>query len=150
MESGALWFELSGRRFAIPLAQVREVVTSGVVTPMPGAPPCLYGLTSVRGGLIPVVDLGPLVGGAPGVARPGSALVVVEAAPQPWSDGQPARAAIAVERVLALHPLARGAKAQESDAAAATTALDVAALLGKVRAEVEASAREQPGTKGGA
>jgi purine-binding chemotaxis protein CheW len=50
-------FEIDGRRYALPAADVREVVRAVTVSPLPGAPPIVEGLINVRGVLVPVLDL---------------------------------------------------------------------------------------------
>lgn len=50
-------FALGGARFAIELRWVREVITLGFVTPVPGAPAAISGVVNVRGSLTPVLDL---------------------------------------------------------------------------------------------
>lgn len=52
-----LTFEVVGRRFAIPLRHVREIVRAVAVTPLPGAPPIVEGIIDIRGELVPVFDL---------------------------------------------------------------------------------------------
>ncbi len=65
-----------GQAIALPVTQVVEVVACGSLTPVPGAPPELLGLTRLRGRPLPVV--------APAVTergeRPDGVLIVVEAA----------------------------------------------------------------------
>lgn len=50
-------FDLAGSRFAVPIGQVREVIRPPAVTPVPGTPDWLVGLTNVRGDVVSVVDL---------------------------------------------------------------------------------------------
>lgn len=50
-------FDLAGTRFAAPIGQVREVIRPPAVTPVPGMPDWLKGLTNVRGDVVSVVDL---------------------------------------------------------------------------------------------
>src|SRR5215831_10938100 len=103
-EPGVLTFQIGGRPFAVDLALVRAVLPSGHVTPIPGAPREVLGLVNVRGMLAAAIDLGLLLTGEPHELRAGDALVLLEAPPQPWSEGQPARVAIPVERVLDVVP----------------------------------------------
>lgn len=56
-------FRLGPRRFALHLDTIGEVVESGDITPLPGAPDFLMGLANVRGEIIPVIDITPFVGG---------------------------------------------------------------------------------------
>jgi purine-binding chemotaxis protein CheW len=50
-------FRLGEQSFAVPIAQVREVVAAGELTPMPGWPPYLAGVLVLRGAVLPVVEL---------------------------------------------------------------------------------------------
>lgn len=55
-------FHLGGIEFALPIAALQEVVNyPSRVTPVPLAPPFLLGLFNLRGTLIPIVDLKPLL-----------------------------------------------------------------------------------------
>lgn len=47
-------------RFAVELRWVREVITLGHVTPVPGAPVHIAGAINVRGTITPVIDVGAL------------------------------------------------------------------------------------------
>lgn len=48
---------LGGEIYAVDLRHVREVFEVDVITPVPGMPPALVGVTNVRGAVIPVMDL---------------------------------------------------------------------------------------------
>jgi purine-binding chemotaxis protein CheW len=50
-------FEIDGRRYGLPAADVREIVRAVTVSPLPAAPPIVEGLINVRGALVPVLDL---------------------------------------------------------------------------------------------
>lgn len=50
-------FAVEGARFAVELRWVREVITMGHVTPVPGAPSHIAGAINVRGVITPVIDL---------------------------------------------------------------------------------------------
>lgn len=50
-------FALEGSRYAVELRWVREVITLGFVTPVPGAPPEIVGVVNVHGTVTPVLDL---------------------------------------------------------------------------------------------
>ncbi|MDP4302153.1 chemotaxis protein CheW [Leptothrix discophora] len=83
-------FTLDGARYAVPLAQLREVVPAGPVAAWPGTDRCVAGAIELRGLMLPVVDLRRLSGpqaaaSAPSVAGtvPPAPLVVVIA-----HDGQ--------------------------------------------------------------
>lgn len=87
-------FTLGGEACAVHVRQARAVVTLGPLTRVPGAPPTLVGVTNVRGTVVPVVDLRPLIGLDEGSVGAGALAVVLE-------DGD-LRAALAVDRVLGL------------------------------------------------
>lgn len=72
-------FSLAGARHAIELRWVREVVTLGWVTPVPGAPTPIAGVVNFHGSIVPVLDVAVLVGVAPGpaTAHGGEGAVVV-------------------------------------------------------------------------
>lgn len=53
--------EVGGTLLAVPVGHVVTVEQTGPVRPLPGVPTWLAGLTSVRGRVLPVVDLGALV-----------------------------------------------------------------------------------------
>jgi chemotaxis signal transduction protein len=59
---------IGGGRYAVELRWVREVVSLGFVTSVPTAPPAIGGVCNLHGAILPVLDVGVLLGGAP--ARP--------------------------------------------------------------------------------
>jgi purine-binding chemotaxis protein CheW len=90
-------FTLGGHRFAVDVADAREVVVFESITPLPLAPSFVLGLANLRGSVMPVVDLGPLLGLPPREARGQTlGLVLGHGA---W------QAAAAVDTVLGLEPL---------------------------------------------
>ncbi|MDY7232387.1 chemotaxis protein CheW [Hyalangium rubrum] len=52
-----LLFTLEGLRYALPSADVRELVRAARLTPLPQAPDVVEGLLNLRGELLPVLDL---------------------------------------------------------------------------------------------
>lgn len=54
----------AGQRVALPLSAVRELVTVGTPTRLPGAPPWVAGLYNLRGSVLTVADLGLRLDGA--------------------------------------------------------------------------------------
>ncbi|WP_224244847.1 chemotaxis protein CheW [Hyalangium gracile] len=52
-----LLFTLEGQRYALPSADVRELVRAALLTPLPRAPDVVEGLLNLRGELLPVLDL---------------------------------------------------------------------------------------------
>jgi purine-binding chemotaxis protein CheW len=51
---------LAGELFTIDLKSVREVFVVESITPVPGMPPGLVGVTNLRGTVIPLLDLRPM------------------------------------------------------------------------------------------
>jgi purine-binding chemotaxis protein CheW len=87
--------EVGGRRIAVPTASVREVTTLATLTPVPGAPPAVAGLTQVRGQILPVLD----VDGDGARAAPAQDTIVIV-------ERGPVRAALRVDRVTGVEPSA--------------------------------------------
>lgn len=52
-----LTFVLGGETFGIPIEQVREIIEFGGLTPVPTMPSYLRGVISLRGAVVPVVDV---------------------------------------------------------------------------------------------
>jgi purine-binding chemotaxis protein CheW len=52
-----LLFTLEGQRYALPSADVQELVRAVRLTPLPRAPEVVEGLLNLRGQLLPVLDL---------------------------------------------------------------------------------------------
>lgn len=50
-------FRLSDERYAVESSYVREVYPLKLLTPLPGAPPFVLGLTNLRGEILSIVDL---------------------------------------------------------------------------------------------
>ncbi len=71
-------FSAETERFALPVAQVQEILRVGTITRVPQAPPTVRGITNVRGRVIPVVDFRVRLGLDPIVIKPESRVLVVE------------------------------------------------------------------------
>jgi len=71
-------FEVGGGAVAIEVSQLREIVRHRSATPLPGAPTPIEGVIDLRGALVPVVDLGRLLGGERLRLGPRSRIAVVE------------------------------------------------------------------------
>jgi chemotaxis signal transduction protein/LysM repeat protein len=69
-------FEAGGFACALDVRHVREVLAAAPVTRVPAAPPAWRGVLNVRGAVLPALDLGLRLGGAPADGP----LVVVESA----------------------------------------------------------------------
>ncbi|MGN6107559.1 MAG: chemotaxis protein CheW [Kofleriaceae bacterium] len=81
VESGSLrlvCFELRDQELALPIGEVRETLPIQPITRVILTPPCLAGVFSLRGDIVPAIDLGVLLG----LSRTGiddhSRLVVIE------------------------------------------------------------------------
>ncbi len=72
-------FTIGGARYAVELRWVREVVSLGFVTAVPTAPIALGGVCNLHGTILPVLDVGVLLGGRAGPpARQGDGALVLE------------------------------------------------------------------------
>lgn len=74
-------FDIGGRPHALEVGFVREVLRRPQLTFVPSATPALIGVTNVRGEMVTVADIGPLLGlPAPPVPGP---VIVLEAGDSP-------------------------------------------------------------------
>jgi len=71
-------FELRGQELALPIADVRETLPVPPITRVFLVPACLSGVFSLRGDIVPVLDLGVLLGLAATAAGDDSKIVVVD------------------------------------------------------------------------
>lgn len=71
-------FDVNGRSYAVDVALVREIVRTQEITPLPSAPELIDGVVELRGGLVPVLDLGRVLGGAASEVTNRSRIVVLE------------------------------------------------------------------------
>jgi purine-binding chemotaxis protein CheW len=58
-------FELRGALYALDVSQVLEIVHVPPLVPLPHAPELIEGVVDLRGVVLPIVDLGRALGGAP-------------------------------------------------------------------------------------
>lgn len=93
-------FEMSGQRYALDIAKVREVLSSAFIEPVPGAPPVVLGVINLRGRIVTVIDLHMRLD-LPSSNSEESCVVVVDV------DGEPL--ALRVDRITELHTVAEGA-----------------------------------------
>ena len=70
--------EVRGQLFGIDVQQVREIVRAQAPTPLPKAPRLVEGVIDLRGVIVPVVDLGRALGGAPVADGAGARIAIVE------------------------------------------------------------------------
>lgn len=57
-----LSFQLGAEEYAIPVGRIREVLTPRDITPVPRTPEHILGVCSLRGAVLPIVDLGRRLG----------------------------------------------------------------------------------------
>jgi purine-binding chemotaxis protein CheW len=70
-------FRVGSAVYALDVAHVREVVRWQAVTPLPKAPRLIEGVIDLRGAVVPVVDLGRVLGAAAVTAGPGARILIV-------------------------------------------------------------------------
>lgn len=70
-------FTIGDVNYGVPVEQVREVRDMQSVTPVPGAPPYVEGVTNLRGQIITVMDLRKRLG-LPEKGKTGEKIIVVE------------------------------------------------------------------------
>jgi len=71
-------FEVGGGVYAVDVNCVREVVRWQPVTPLPKAPALIDGVIDLRGGIVPIVDLGRALEGRPLEVGPRTRVAIVE------------------------------------------------------------------------
>ncbi len=71
-------FEVAGRSYAIDVSHLREVVRWQPTTPLPNAPPLIAGVLDLRDLVVPVLDMGLALGGAPVQIGPSARILVIE------------------------------------------------------------------------
>lgn len=74
-----LTFQLGPDRYAVAARMVQAVQPLGRYTPLPGTPACVLGLVNLRGRLLTVLDLRPLLEQVASPPQAGAALLVVQA-----------------------------------------------------------------------
>jgi len=74
----ACLFGLGGERFAIEIQRAREVVVVEELTTVPRAPAYLIGVANLRGLILPILDVRPLLGLASHPVGRGSRVLVVD------------------------------------------------------------------------
>ncbi len=71
-------FEARGQHYALDVSQVREIVRFQPITPLPMAPTLIEGVVDLRSAVIPVIDLGRLLGGIATLPTERSRIVVLD------------------------------------------------------------------------
>lgn len=90
-------FDVRGQELALPIAEVRETLPIQPITRVVLTPPCLAGVFSLRGDIVPVIDLAVLLGLARTQLRDDSRIVILKNAGDP--------AGIVVDRLRDLRTL---------------------------------------------
>ena len=67
---------IGGEVYAVDLRNVREVFEVDAITPVPGMPSALVGVTNVRGAVVPVMDLRRLLGVSSAGPTPQYAVII--------------------------------------------------------------------------
>jgi chemotaxis signal transduction protein len=98
---------LAGYRFAVEVRYAREVVVFDEYTVVPLAPAYLLGVASLRGNIMPVVDVRPLLGMAPAVVGHEVRALVVEY--------EAVKVGLLIDEVLGLEPLDGPSPAHDGD-----------------------------------
>ena len=73
-----LTLRVAGETVALPVAPLREILDGAAITRVPGAPAAFRGLMNLRGTVVPVVDLGVVLGLRAAAAAEPRCLVVLD------------------------------------------------------------------------
>jgi purine-binding chemotaxis protein CheW len=72
-----LSFRLGGEEYVLPVDDVREVLKSRELTVVPNSPSHILGVTSIRGTVLPVIDLGSRLGLPPAVRDEKARIIII-------------------------------------------------------------------------
>ena len=75
----SLVFRLGGDRYRLPVRCIREVQPFAAYTRLPGTPSFVVGLVNMRGRLLTVLDIRPLLNLTPAPPQPGASLLILSA-----------------------------------------------------------------------
>ena len=98
-----LTFAIGGEQFGADILRVKEIIQYDFVTRVPQLPPSIRGVINLRGGIVPVVDLGVRFLGGERPVTPSTCIVIVETE----HDGKEAVMGViadAVSEVVAFSP----------------------------------------------
>jgi len=99
-------FDLGGRELAASIDEVRETVDMRPITPVFRTPPCVAGITNLRGEILAVLDVALLLGLPPSRRDPSTRILVVDAEPP---DDRPVRSAgLLVDRLGPIRDIGAG------------------------------------------
>jgi purine-binding chemotaxis protein CheW len=108
-------FDVRGQELALPIADVRETLPIQPITRVVLTPPCLAGVFSLRGEIVPAIDLAVLLGLARTEVRDDSRIVVI--------DHAAGTAGIVVDRLRDLRTIEEGLEPPPSNLAPAVAQL---------------------------
>ena len=98
-----LTFRLAQEEYAVPVLRVREIIEYDTVTRVPSTPAWIRGVINLRGGVVPVVDLGLRLGLPDRPLTRRSCIVIVEL-PLDGATALVGVTAVAVSRVEEIRP----------------------------------------------
>jgi len=129
-EGKVVVFGVGGQEYALPIAVVREIIPWTEPTPVPESPPFVPGVISVRGDVLPVVDMARRFGLARQKREEESCIIIVDV------DGQ--QAGLVVDDVVAVETAAPTAVVQRTSllgavGGAGETVVDGVLKLGESR-----------------
>jgi len=104
----ACLFGLGGERFAIEIRRAREVVVVEELTTVPRGPAYLVGVANLRGHILPILDVRPLLGLASRPVGRGSRVLVVD--PGSGQVGLAVDAILGLESFDGVAPLGEAAR----------------------------------------
>lgn len=76
-----LIFDLAGEKYAVPIHDIAQIIETPLTTPIPNAPPYLYGILSLRGKIVSVIDVAARLGIRRRQAAGQSKVVVLDLGP---------------------------------------------------------------------
>ena len=129
-----LGFTLGEERFLAPLLSVREVASLDLITPIPGLPFVFAGLTTVRGDIVPVLDVRGFLGLPEQRPERAEKILIVESEGVPagvWVDQMHGLTAVDAALLTADHGLSNAAfRGRTADL---STVIDLSALVAAAR-----------------
>jgi purine-binding chemotaxis protein CheW len=79
---GVLVFKAAGRRLALPLTDIVEIVRPAAITRVPHSPPELLGVANFRGTVVPVVSANALLDDGTTATSASARIIVISASRQ--------------------------------------------------------------------
>ncbi len=79
-ERSFIRFEMGGERYCVPLEAVTKIERVPAIIAVPRTPAFVRGIASLRGEIVPVIDLAAVIGGEPTTTVPHGLLVLADGA----------------------------------------------------------------------